>query len=174
MAETVRTLCGIMGPESESNQYLPAATKLGQGNVFTGVCASVRRGGGVCLSACWDTTPPRDQTPQKQTHPPRSRHPPSRTRPPLGPDPPRSRHPLGSRLRHTVNERPVRIYWNAFSFYVYKHDDQKCSVATLDVKGQQVLRRRKIRGIPCMQIVKHANEGWTLGIKLGVDITRSP
>ena len=56
---------------------LPAATKLGQGNVFTGVCDSVHRGG-VCLSACWDATPapgadtppwtrhPQDQTP---THP---------------------------------------------------------------------------------------------------------
>ena len=35
---------------------LPPATKLGQGYVFTGVCDSVH-GGGVCLSACWDTTP---------------------------------------------------------------------------------------------------------------------
>ena len=41
------------------------------------VCHSVHRG--VCLSACWDTTPP------------------------PGADPP------GSRLRHTVNEWPVRI-----------------------------------------------------------------
>ena len=41
--------------------------------------------GGVCLSACWDTTP-------RSRHAPGSRHP-----------PPRSRH------RHTVNERPVRI-----------------------------------------------------------------
>ena len=39
---------------------------------------SVNRG--VCLSACWDTTPPPEQNP-----------------------------PPGSRLRHTVNERPVRI-----------------------------------------------------------------
>ena len=41
-------------------QLLPAATKLGQGNIFTGVCLST---GGVCLSACWDI-------------PTRSRHPP--------------------------------------------------------------------------------------------------
>ena len=41
---------------------LPAATKLGQGNVFTGVCDSVH-GGGVCLSACWDTHPSWEQTP---------------------------------------------------------------------------------------------------------------
>ena len=34
---------------------LPPATKLWQGNILTGVCDSVHRG--VCLSACWDTTP---------------------------------------------------------------------------------------------------------------------
>ena len=51
---------------------LPPATKLGQGNIFTGICDSVHRG--VCLNACWDTThppgqdPPLDQagTPQDQ------------------------------------------------------------------------------------------------------------
>ena len=45
---------------------LPPATKLGQGNVFTGICDSVHRG--VCLRACRDTTPqgpgnPPDQAP---------------------------------------------------------------------------------------------------------------
>ena len=62
--------------------FLPAATKLGQGNVFTGVCDSVHGGGeGVCLSACFDARPP-----------PRTRQ-----TPPPG------------RRQHTVNERPVRI-----------------------------------------------------------------
>ena len=118
-------------------------------------------GGGVCLSACRDTTPPgqtppradtpypSEQTPLKQTppeqtppqsrhspgadKPPWSRHPPQ-SRPPQSRHPPRSRHPPehtplgtdtppapgadtplgadtppGSTLRHTVNERPVRI-----------------------------------------------------------------
>ena len=46
---------------------------------------------------------PRDQTPQHQT-PWDQAHPPD-TGPPLAPDPP----PPGSRLQHTVNERPVRI-----------------------------------------------------------------
>ena len=127
---------------------LPAATKLGQGNIFTSVCQEFcPRGGGegVCLSACWDTpsTPPPDQPgrpppdqadpPGTRQTPPRSRRPP-RTRQtpldqadpptPLGAgdsprdqaDPPRSRRPPGagnpppgSRLQHTVNERPVRI-----------------------------------------------------------------
>ena len=56
--------------------------------------------GGVCLSACWDTTPPCKQTPlpneappKREAHPwkqipPRRRHP-----PPLEADPPRSRPP---------------------------------------------------------------------------------
>ena len=39
------------------SSYLPPATKLGQGYIFTGVCDFVHGGGGVCLSACWDTTP---------------------------------------------------------------------------------------------------------------------
>ena len=90
---------------------LPATTKLGQGNVFTGICDSVQRG--VCLSACWDTTPqeqtppedqtplgadtPPDHTPWEQT-PPGSRHPqeqtPSQTRhPPWSRHPPWTRHP---------------------------------------------------------------------------------
>ena len=51
----------------------------------------------------WEQTPPEADpspeadTPRKQT-PPRSRHPPGKQTP-----------PPGSRLRHTVNERPVRI-----------------------------------------------------------------
>ena len=73
---------------------------------------------------------PPEQTPPEHT-PPRSRHPPEHTPPradPLEQIPPQSRHPTkadtplpradtplreqtppGSRLRHTVNERPVRI-----------------------------------------------------------------
>ena len=70
--------------------------------MFLLVSDSVNRGR-VCLNACWDTTTPpsppgsrhhpRADPPQKQTHTPGSRHLP----------------PPGSRLRHTVNERPVRI-----------------------------------------------------------------
>ena len=92
--------------------FLPAATKLGQGNVFTGVCDSVHRAG-VCLSACWDTTPP-EQTPLWSRHP-QSRHPREQTHPP-GADTapweqtnPQSRHPLeqtppGS--RHPPDQTP--------------------------------------------------------------------
>ena len=54
-------------------KYLPAATKLGQGNVFTGICDSVHRGG-VCLSACWDATPPGADTPAQSRHPPGTKY----------------------------------------------------------------------------------------------------
>ena len=70
--------------------------------VFTGVCLST--GGGVCLSACWDTTPqeqiPQSRTPPEQTPPaqtpsradtpqdPPSRHPPAADTPPPGADTP--------------------------------------------------------------------------------------
>ena len=62
----------------------------GQGNIFAPVCHSVHRGlGGVWYLSMY--RPPPEQTP------PRSRQPPG------------SRPPPGSRLRHMVNERPVRI-----------------------------------------------------------------
>ena len=62
--------------------------------------------GGVCLSACLDTTPPESR------HPPRSRPPRTRlpgSRHPLGADPPGSRHPLGPEppgSRHPPGTRP--------------------------------------------------------------------
>ena len=80
-----------------SHCYRPQRS-CGQGYVFTRVYDFVNRRG-VCLSACWDTTPPPFW---EQTTPPRADNPWEQT-------PPRSRHPPGSRLRDTVNERPVRI-----------------------------------------------------------------
>ena len=73
---------------------LPAATKLGLGNVFTGVCDSVH-GGGVCLSACWDARPPqtRHTAPPDQAH-----HPPG----PGTPPPPPTRHNPPPQTRHTT------------------------------------------------------------------------
>ena len=44
-------------------KYLVAATKLGQGNVFTGVCDSVHGGGGVSASVHAGMPAPRDQRP---------------------------------------------------------------------------------------------------------------
>ena len=72
--------------------------------MFSQACVILFTGGGVCLSACWDTTPqgadtPPGADPPEPTTPPQSRHPPEQTpprsRPPTrGVDPPRSRHPL--------------------------------------------------------------------------------
>ena len=82
-----------------SKLLLPAATKLDQGNVFTGVCDSVNTRG-VCLSACWDTPPSRADTPDgsrppQSGHPPGSRHPPEQTQPwEQRPPSPRSRHSI--------------------------------------------------------------------------------
>ena len=95
-----------------------AQRSCGQGNIFTPVCHSFCSQGGVCLSACWDTTPPNQiPTPPDQTPPPRADTPPDQTPTPGSRHPPGSRHtppkeqthPRGSRLQHTVYERPVRI-----------------------------------------------------------------
>ena len=63
---------------------------LGQGNIFTQFVI-LFTGGGVCLSACLDTTTPREQTPPR-ADPPWSRPPPAQ-----------------SMLGDTVNARTVRI-----------------------------------------------------------------
>ena len=95
-----------------SSYYRPQRS-CGQGNIFTPVCHSFCSPGGVCLSACWDTTP-RSRHPPEQTPPwdqtPQSRHPQEQTPPvqtppwdqtppgadnPLGPDPPWDQSPPG-------------------------------------------------------------------------------
>ena len=97
--------------------FLLATMKLGQGNVFTGVCDSVNKGEGVSASVhagipntpqgrhppALDTLPPPGadiplgaDAPWEQT-PPRSRH-------LSGADTPQSRHPPGS--RHPPEQTP--------------------------------------------------------------------
>ena len=67
----------VSSPFTVMTNIYRSQQSCGQGNIFTPVCHSVHRGGGVvCLSACWDTTPP----------PPGSRH-------PSGADPPRADTP---------------------------------------------------------------------------------
>ena len=84
--------------------------KLGQGNVFTGMCLST--GGVVCLSACWDIPPP----PGPDT-PPRSRHPPwEQTPPPPRADTPRPPREADSSIRSTSGR--YASYWNAFLLQV--------------------------------------------------------
>ena len=62
--------------------YIPTATKLGQGNVFTGICDSVDRGGGSASvhAGIPPPPPPGPDTPPDQT-PPRPDTPPDQTPP---------------------------------------------------------------------------------------------
>ena len=70
--------------------FLPPATKLGQGFVFTGVCDSVHRGGGSTWPGTppgpgtppWDQVHPPDQVPPDQVHPLDQVHPPGPGTPP--------------------------------------------------------------------------------------------
>ena len=112
----LQTVCNVNAPcnfplriyyKFSGNSYLPPATKLGQGNIFRSVCQEFcPRGGGVCLSACWDTTPPGPATPLIADHP-RTRNPPRVRCPPApwGQAPPLEQSMLGD----MVNERAVRI-----------------------------------------------------------------
>ena len=93
--------------KSRPHIYRPQRS-CGQGNIFTPVCHSVHRGG---LPQCMLGY----QHPPDQTHTP---HPPPGSRPPQDQTTPGIRHPppeqtpcppQGSRLQHTVYERPVRI-----------------------------------------------------------------
>ena len=70
---------------------LPAATKLGQGNVFTGVCDSVHRGGSLAgrrPPGRENPTPPGQGEPPWQGDPPGQGEPPSRETPPGQGEPP--------------------------------------------------------------------------------------
>ena len=96
---------------------LPAATKLGQGNIFTSVCQEFCPQGGGSASVHAGIPPPQEQTPPPEQTPLREQTPPTGIRHPQGADtPPQGQAPWSrpppppeSRLRHTVNERPVRI-----------------------------------------------------------------
>ena len=78
-----------------------------QGNVLTPICHSVHRG--VCLSACWDTTP-WDQVP------PRTRHPPGPGTPQDQAPLPRTRHPPEADSNIWSMSDRYASYWNAFLF----------------------------------------------------------
>ena len=112
-------------PKAHKRKSLPAATKLGQGNIFTSVCQEFCPRGGGCLPQCMLGY---------QSQPPQSRHSPGTRHPPLqGADtPPWSRHPLGADTPPGAdtpwNQAPPReadcsirstsgryaSYWNAF------------------------------------------------------------
>ena len=109
----------------------------GQGNIFTPVCHSVHRGG-VCLSACWDTTyppsrhpsppPPGVDTP-READTPRSRHPPGADtareadtpgsrHPPWEQTPPESSSPPGADSGIRSMSGRYASYWNVFLYKI--------------------------------------------------------
>ena len=107
--------------------FLPGAAKLGQGNVFTGVCDSVNRGALPQCMLGYHNHPPRADTPPQSRHHLQSRHPPGADTPPEqthppGPDTPQSRHAhtprpdtppeADSGIRSTSGR--YASYWNAF------------------------------------------------------------
>ena len=85
---------------------------LGQGNIFSSVCQEFCSYGGVCLSACWDTTPPGsrhpppEQVPQEQAPPKQAV--------PLGADP----HPSSVCWEVRSTSGRYASYWNAILFCV--------------------------------------------------------
>ena len=97
---------------------LPAATKLWPRQYFYTCLSFCSQGGGSASVHAGIPHPP-EQThpsgadppgadPPKQTPPPPEQTPPWEQTPPRA-DPLQSRHPPGSRLHHTIYERPVRI-----------------------------------------------------------------
>ena len=113
---------GTLKPYLLLLDLLPAATKLRQGNVFTGICDSVHRGGGSAsvhagIHPPWSRPPPGAETHPLGADPPRSR--PPRNRPPQEQTPP-SRHPpreADSGIRSTSGR--YTSYWNAFLFELF-------------------------------------------------------
>ena len=101
-----------------------------EGYVFIPVCHSVQRGGGVCLNACWDTTPLGADPPP----PPLDQAPPGADTP--RPGSPQTRHPPGAGIPPGADTPPYQAdgyccgryasYWNAFlSLFVDKLIDSK-------------------------------------------------
>ena len=93
--------------------FLPPATKLGQGYIFTGVCDSVHRG--VCLSACWDTNPPSWHIPPLEADLLEQTPSPWEQTPPKGPDIPLEQTPPRHRACWEIRSTRGRYasYWNA-------------------------------------------------------------
>ena len=89
--------------------YYRPQRSCGQGNIFAPVCHSVHRGG-VCLSACWDTTPPPWSRHLPEQTPPRSRHPLPQTPPPPRRDADSGIWSMSGRYAS---------YWNAFLLTIH-------------------------------------------------------
>ena len=107
------------------SQLLPSAMKLRRLCFYRRLSVHRGVGGGVCLSAWWDTPPgqtspgadaPREQTPPpEQTYPLEQTPPPGSRHHPPGVDTPQSTHPPSPpRDGHCCGR--YGSYWNAFLF----------------------------------------------------------
>ena len=117
-------------------------------------------GGGVCLSACWDT-PPGAGTPPEQTHTPRNRPPRSRrTHPPAGTNPQEQAHtpqeqtppPDPREADYGIRSTSGRYasYWNAFLFLIFSQSVFGILLSILDrwelfqlsftIKNQRIIK----------------------------------
>ena len=89
---------------------LLAATKLGQGNVFTGICDSVHGGGVSASMHAGMPDPPGSRHPPGQTsprtRPPLTRHPPDQAHPPRPGTHPQTRHTPPGTGTHTLGPAP--------------------------------------------------------------------
>ena len=65
--------CSHRAWTTAASTFLPSATKLWQGYVFTPLSVILFTGG-VCLSACWDIHPPPGADPPPSRHSPRAVH----------------------------------------------------------------------------------------------------
>ena len=86
-------------PPSTFGLHYCTQTKFGSKVIFSVAMCQEFCPGGVCLSACWDTTPPWYQAPLLNQTSPSSRGP----RPHPGPGTPQRRHPF--RTRHPPRTR---------------------------------------------------------------------
>ena len=106
---------------------LPPATKLMQGYVFTGVCDPFHKGV-VCLSACWDTTPPAPHTSP-------------------GAGSPRSRHPPGSSACWEIwaTSRQYASFWNAILLKIISSFVELLLLKYIFLNGKTETRNFNIR-----------------------------
>ena len=147
------------------SQFLPAATKLGQGNKFTGVCLPTRGGWGTCSGpggCTWSGpggmpgTPPQTRyTPPGPGAPPRpgppDQTPPGPGTPPRPDTPPGPHTPSGdSGIRSTSGR--YASYWNAFLygfFFFFWKICQNCIFDTL-LQSRRSLLRGILESVPDM------------------------
>ena len=104
-------ICLMVKPFYVANSVITGRNEIVARVIFLhlSVIHSVHRGGRGCASVHAWIPPPRTRPSRSGTTPLRTTPPQSRQTPPRDHTPPWDQTPPGSRLQHTVYERPVRI-----------------------------------------------------------------